>query len=323
MKSRGGFDWVDTVSKIAGALGFNAVRIRWKLSRWRDSAKTSVVTRVDTAKHVGYEHRMCPECGRLQDGSEKKCLNCGHSFTPRHFDFLNRIGLVVPHLASLSTVLCIAIIACYVRTAIAAGEFFSFDGLTLIAFGGSYSSFVLGGEWWRLLTSVFLHAGILHLGFNLVALEEIGPTIEDVFGRARFFFFFIFTGICASAFSLVWRHYLAGTEGVAIGASGAIMGLVGVAAGWGHKDGTTIGRDIRNMMLKWGAYTVVFGLVIGADNAAHVSGFACGAVIGLLSQPRRRKSHSTLTWVLALVAAAAAVASVVLIFAGPHTQVPL
>ena len=81
---------------------------------------------------------------------------------------------------------------------------------------------------------------------------------------------------------------------------GAVMGLCGVAAGWGQREGTTAGREIRNMMLKWAAYTVLFGFFIGADNAAHAAGFVSGGVIGtplqqiLLHMPMRHAIANTL-----------------------------
>jgi hypothetical protein len=80
--------------------------------------------------------------------------------------------------------------------------------------------------------------------------------------------------------------FLMAASGVSIGASGAVMGLIGLAAGWGQRDGTRIGRDTRNQMLKWCAFTLVFGVLIGADNAAHVVGFVAGGVIGLAVPPQ-------------------------------------
>jgi len=64
------------------------------------------------------------------------------------------------------------------------------------------------------------------------------------------------------------------------------MGLIGVAAGWGQRDGTRMGLSIRDMMVKWLVYTVMFGFVVHADNAAHIGGFASGALFGYLYKPK-------------------------------------
>jgi membrane associated rhomboid family serine protease len=77
-----------------------------------------------------------------------------------------------------------------------------------------------------------------------------------------------------------------GLDGVGIGASGAMCGLMGLAAAAGHRAGTTRGRLMRNDMLKWLAYTLVFGYFIGADNRAHAVGFAAGALLGLAVAPK-------------------------------------
>jgi hypothetical protein len=60
------------------------------------------------------------------------------------------------------------------------------------------------------------------------------------------------------------------------------MGLIGLAAGWGQRDGTTVGREVRNRMVKWAIYVMLFGWFIGADNMAHGIGFLAGGAMGFL-----------------------------------------
>ena len=151
----------------------------------------------------------------------------------------------------------------------------------------------------------------------MMALTQIGPAIEEIYGRARMLFFYMLTGVVANLGS-----ELLGLQNVSAGASGAIMGLCGIAAGWGQRDGTTVGRDIRNRMLKWGAYTLLFGLFIHADNAAHFWGFASGAVIGYLTKPRWLRGQGlgaigVLMGVLGMIAATASVAYAVFPHEGP------
>ena len=232
-----------------------------------------------TAQHIGYQHRICPHCHTLQDRTNKVCLNCGKAMTPRFLEVLGRLGIVGFHPASVSSLLSAGIILCYLRVATAQGgfAFLNMDADTLVHFGGNFPPLVMEGEWWRLSTYIFLHANLMHILFNLIALQQIGPQIEQVFGRGRMLFFFMLTGIAAGLGS----EFL-GLRGVGIGASGALMGLIGLAAGWGQRDGTRIGKAVRDQMVMWGLYTMVFGFMMGADNAAHGSGFACGALLGFL-----------------------------------------
>jgi rhomboid protease GluP len=126
-------------------------------------------------------------------------------------------------------------------------------------------------------------------------------------------FFFMLTGILAGAGSEVL-----GLRGVGIGASGSLMGFIGMAAGWGQKDGGRMGLAVRDMMVKWALYTVVFGVLIRADNAAHVTGFLSGALIGWISKPQWRRPKSPLAdWFFGLAGAGAAIGTVLLILFPP------
>jgi rhomboid protease GluP len=159
-------------------------------------------------------------------------------------------------------------------------DMLGFDARLLFSFGGNLAPALEAGDYWRLLTASFLHGGIIHLGFNLFALAVVGPQVEALYGRLQMLFLFVATGVVAFAGS-AW----AGPPVVAIGASGGLMGLVGVAAGWGHREGTGHGRALRNDMIKWSAYVFVFGFFINADNWAHLFGLLSGLAIGYAVRP--------------------------------------
>ena len=156
----------------------------------------------------------------------------------------------------------------------------SWDSSSLVAFGAYWPPRIRDGEWWRLGTANFLHIGLWHLGFNALALGQVGPQLEETFGRARVLFFFVATGVFAFAACLLWN-----LEVVSAGASGSLMGLIGVAAAWGQRDGSSIGRGVRDQMLKWALYTIVFGYFIGANNVAHAGGFLSGVALGACYRP--------------------------------------
>lgn len=295
-RERGGWDWVEALTRLAGALGLNEVRVRWKLEALRKRAEAARFRAGEQVEHVRYQHKICPECGRLNDGEAERCARCGTRLGGKAWHVLQRIGLQVPSALSMTALLGAAMVVVYGRVLLASGST-GLEGVmslpvgTLLHFGGNWSLATLGGlELWRLGTSVFLHAGLWHIGFNLLALSQLGPPMEEIYGRGRMLFFFMLTGLLASLasaaagglLSLFLTGSLAGFGGgVSIGASGALMGLTGMTAGWGQRDGTGKGRAVRNQMLRWGLITIVFGLFIGADNVAHVVGFLAGGVVGL------------------------------------------
>jgi len=131
----------------------------------------------------------------------------------------------------------------------------------------------------------------MHLGFNLVALMQIGPEIEEIFGRGRMVFFFMVTGILSFAASAFFMP-----EVPTAGASGALMGLIGVAAGWGQRRGTSAGKEVRNKMLLWGVYTMFFGIMLRANHVAHGAGFVAGGLLGFAFKPEHLEHTKGSTW---------------------------
>jgi rhomboid protease GluP len=164
-----------------------------------------------------------------------------------------------------------------------------------IRLGGSTNPFTLhrlgaleprairfGGEYWRMLTCLFLHFGPLHLLFNLYALFVIGPGLERIIGSARFTLFYLLAGLGSSAGVLLLR--LRDLSEQLVGASGCVLGMVGVWAGYlmRHRHEPFAGRRLRNIVLII-AIQVAFDLSTPqVSMAAHLSGLATGIVLGLL-----------------------------------------
>jgi rhomboid protease GluP len=154
--------------------------------------------------------------------------------------------------------------------------------------GGDYGPLTAGeNQWWRLLTSCFLHFGIIHIGFNMFVLYQIGPFIEAVFGRARYLIIYLLAGIFASLVS-VWIHPMA----VGAGASGAIFGLYGALFGFvviqrRSLDPVAIKKMARSTGI-FVLYNIVFGAMNGTtDLSAHFGGLFAGFMFGmLLVRPR-------------------------------------
>ncbi len=188
------------------------------------------------------------------------------------------------------------------------------DTYLLLHMGAQYWPLVLvEGEWWRCLTYAFAHGGLIHLGFNMFALYQVGPLIESEVGRARFLFLYVFTALTATAAGFAWQAYAWRTFAPVVGASGSLFGLIGFAVVHYHRIGAA-GVQIRNFMFQWAAFAFIFGLLVGADNAGHMGGALGGALLGALFPLgwRRRPVLDTLFSLLALAGGAAVLVSLAL-----------
>ncbi len=293
-------DWVETVTRVAGGLGFNRVRVRWKLQAWVNRQRAADNRRAQAASHVRYEHRVCRHCGAVNDRDEIRCTRCDQALGARVVETLGRLGIHAPRALSISALVGLIIVVVHARILIEHGGGLGLPFDALIRHGASLP---IGAthEWWRPLTSVLLHAGLFHLAFNLFALGSIGPAAEARFGRGVTLLLFVLTGTLAAVGSQLT------SPGVGVGASGAIMGLVGAVGAGGHRDGTSAGRAVRNDMIKWVVYVFIFGFAVGADHVAHGLGLLAGAAFGL-AVPSRTLTHATRRGLQTAVGAVALVA---------------
>lgn len=159
---------------------------------------------------------------------------------------------------------------------------FSFKGIDLLHWGANFRPYTTNGQWWRLLTSIFLHGGLMHIIANMVGLLFVGIFLEPLLGRKKYLTVYLLTGILASATSLWWH-----TATVSIGASGAIFGLYGLFLSLMlvkvfPKD---FSKAFLVSTLFFVGYNLLMGLAGGIDNAAHVGGLLSGFVIGLIMTP--------------------------------------
>jgi rhomboid protease GluP len=152
----------------------------------------------------------------------------------------------------------------------------------LIQWGGNIRHLTINGQIWRLFTSLFLHAGVLHIAFNMYALLYIGSILERIIGIKRFIFAYVILGISASVSSLMVHE-----DVVSVGASGAIFGLFGMILPlFGKKEGKLLlNISVEKLMLNCSifiGYSILTGFKeSGIDNAAHIGGLVGGVIIGL------------------------------------------
>lgn len=149
---------------------------------------------------------------------------------------------------------------------------------TLIKFGANYAPLTKSGEYYRLITSAFLHIGVIHLLCNLYALYVIGPQIEQFFGRVKYILIYLFSAIMGSLFTLV----LSGDNTVSAGASGAIFGLFGAILYFGYTYRGYIGNAIISQIVPVILLNLFIGLTsTNIGNAAHIGGLVGGYVMSL------------------------------------------
>lgn len=314
-------DWIERVVGVTSALGFNPVRVRWKLKRLEKGWNATRRRTEQRVQHVRYEHQVCRACGAIQDRAVQRCERCGAPMGTRAGHVLERLGVLAPARMSLSLLLGAALVLIYARVTLTSpGSWWSLPWDALVRFGSTLPAGMGNQEWWRPATSVLLHADMLHLAFNLFALASVGPLVEKAYGRTIMLVIFLLTGVLASLGSMQVGF------GIGIGASGAIMGLVGVVAGNGQRQGTTAGREERNAMLKWSVYVFVFGYFLGADNVAHAIGLVTGLALGFAVRPAALRAPRWRVPVLALglagvLATAATVVAVMVPVSKPAEEV--
>src|SRR5437763_7773661 len=141
-----------------------------------------------------------------------------------------------------------------------------------------------GNEYWRMVTALFLHFGPLHLIFNLYALFVIGPGLERLIGSVRFAVYYFLCGLGSSGGVLLLRLRDFSRPEQMVGASGCVMGIVGVWAGYllRHRHEPFAGRRLGNIVLIVAIQTAFDLSTPQISMGAHLSGLATGLILGLL-----------------------------------------
>lgn len=149
---------------------------------------------------------------------------------------------------------------------------------TLIKFGANYIPYVKNGEYVRLLTSTFLHIGVVHLIFNMYALIVVGKEVEQLYGKLKYILIYLLSALMGSLFTVVFSS----SNTVSAGASGAIFGLLGALLYFGYNYRGYIGNGIIRQVLP----AILLNLVIGftstnIGNSAHIGGLIGGYLVAM------------------------------------------
>jgi rhomboid protease GluP len=282
-----------------------SIRWRYKLDRLR--GQLAGMFRSDPKQ---MRPQLCPACGTLVGATATKCHQCGASMRFSFAAASKSLGRWMPQTSPVTyavlTICCVMYGLSIIITMKLQG--FGAPQGGLMSFGGiaTQVNYRLGesiplpyiiGQPWRLITAIFLHGGLLHIGFNMFVLMDIGPTVEEMYGSARYLFLYIATGVAGYLISSSMGH-------LSVGASGSLLGLMGVllAATTGKR--SLEAQAMRARLIRWLIYIAVFGLMrSGTDNAAHLGGLAAGYLLGRVMADRQpadmaeRKRADLLGWV--------------------------
>ena len=257
---------------------------------------------------------FCPKCGALNGADFHRCIRCGAAISAGAAG----VDLARGHLDGRSLLGAKALL-----------------GATICVFALQFSAALRGiehatlhygalpmdteaalAEPWRLLSSVFVHYGILHIVMNMLGLANFGRIAEPALGTSRFLIAYVTTGLLGSVASVAYAHF-AGGGGETAGASGAVFGMMGVVLGWMLRR-----RDPR--WKEWAVQAVFYSLLFGfavnrsgvgimINNTAHVAGLLSGIIFGVAYAGARPRSD---LW--ANVAAAVGVFACVVSIILPH-----
>jgi rhomboid protease GluP len=261
--------------------------------------------------------KICPACGALVGISAKRCHECGASLRFSLAALSKKLsGLFGEQETPVTTALLVANFLMFgvswVLT-MQAGEaggmrtLWGLSGAASYQLGMSLPLFYVmqNHEWWRLVTAMFLHGGLIHIGFNMMNLMQFGPALEELYGSSRYLFLYVVTGALGFAASSLTGHF-------SVGASGALLGVIGAMVAVTTKRGGSFMRELRSRLIGSVVILFVIGFMgfLGMDNAAHMGGFAVGFVLGKIYEDRQpmnaaeQKRAQALGWLAGIVVVA-------------------
>ncbi len=247
---------------------------------------------------------LCPRCRRLVGSEESVCSWCGTARSAPWWHLINwsKAALegewVIKCLISVN-VLFFAISLLLGMKSGDSGSFLS-PGQTSLMLLGATGTYPIDhfGRFWTVISASYLHGGIIHLIFNLMALKQIAPWASNEFGASRMFTIYTVGGAIGFVVS-----YLAGVT-FTIGASAAVCSLIGALLYYGKSRGGTYGSSVYREVSGWVFSLFLFGLLFpGINNWGHGGGIIGGIIIAALLGYNERRQENNFDHLLALLCA--------------------
>ena len=295
---------------------------QYRLDRWK-----AALQRMFASGNQQPRPKLCPSCGSLVGINATRCHNCGTNLRFSMAAVNRSLSGVFAGPAPVTTALLVANLLMFGVEWMAAAAQGQGGGLSILWGMGGEPTYRLGmsspygiyylHQWYRLIAAMFLHGGLIHIGFNMMALMQLGPALEELYGSARYFFLYIFTGAFGFLVSSFTGHN-------SLGASGGLLGLVGAMLAITSKRGGSYMRELRSGLIRSVVILFVLGALpgIAIDNWAHGAGLAAGFVLGKIfadRQPmtaRERQIANALGW-LAGIAVIASFALMIMHYRDP------
>ncbi len=246
---------------------------------------------------------LCPNCRKLISSDEPSCPYCGLLRPGLH----NTAGIIRNIFFAFNPVMTIIYvnIAFYIlafvldpQGILSGGSLFTFlapsgESLFLLGATGTIPVFEFH-RFWTLISASFLHGGILHIAFNMMALYQLGPFVLREFGFHRFINLYIITGVFGFAASVLFGVPFT------IGASASICGLIGAIIYYGKSRGGSYGEAIYKQALGWVVGLIIFGFIFsGINNWAHGGGLLSGILLAFLMGYNDQKQETAWNKILA------------------------
>ena len=243
---------------------------------------------------------ICTSCGVLVGVNDDTCYNCGRrnpglwGFAPLLRSLGHDLGFVPFVIGTCVVVYVLTLLAS--RGNISQGGMFSFLGPSTPAaflFGASGSIPVFRfGRWWTVASASWLHAGVLHILFNMISVRQLAPITAEFYGAGRMVIIYVAGGIAGFTLSSVAGEYLPtfqlfivriGGSPLTLGASASISGLIGALMYYGRRSGSSI---VRSEATRYVLMLAFYGFLMpGIDNFAHAGGFGGGYLAAKFMDP--------------------------------------
>lgn len=304
---------LSAVLKGLDELGLASVKLRWRIHHWQEDLIARRQARLQP-RDPRTIPRNCPSCGLVAGAGVSHCPHCKRPMSGAGAmwgqirrsmaNLRNEAG----DISALQLLMRVEIGWHVLTIALSTPELgpravFRSSSKVLGMLGAYLGPFVADGQLWRLVTTLFLHGGLMHAVFNLMALLQLGMATEAIYGRHRFIVIFLMAGLSGDLAGWLWN----GPGVASVGASGAIFGLLGALFVFTRLHGGPRAAQFGELVRRWIVIGILFGVManglggmagggVRIDNAAHIGGLVGGAAVALVMGDPRGVSRESGLW---------------------------
>jgi rhomboid protease GluP len=242
---------------------------------------------------------ICPNCRAFISRADRVCPYCEFELAPKpkgNIDAARAIssllpqnGQIIVYILAVNGFLYLAM-ALFNQQNVRGGNIMDLSASTLFLFGAKEPNYIFHGEWWRLITAGFLHAGIIHIMMNSWGLYDLGAQAEEAFGAGKLIVIYVLSSVSGFLASSLFAPSLS------VGASAGIFGLIGAMIAFGVNQRSSFGSYVKGAYTRTAVWALLISFLIPyTDNWAHMGGLAGGFVAAYvaghprLSQPRQER----------------------------------